>query len=80
MPINQDQLWGSNVKVCVIYPINTNFAIIIGDSQQKYVVLIAMGRSGGISKILLMNKLESKVYVSFQIGLYFKFCHLGQKS
>ena len=75
MAINQDQFWGSNAKVCVIYPINTNFAIIIGDSQQKYVVLIAMGRSGGISKILLMNKLDL-----FQIGLYFKFCHLGKKS
>ena len=74
MPINQDQLWGSNAKVCVIYPIKTNFGIIIGNSQQKYVVLIAMGRSGGISKILLMNKLESKVYVSFRIGLYHCFC------
>ena len=51
----------------------SNFAITISDSQQKYVVLIAMGKSGGISKILLMNKLESKVDVSFRIGLYFKF-------
>ena len=39
MPINQDQFWGSNAKVCVTYPNNANLAIIIGDSQQKYVVL-----------------------------------------
>ena len=40
MPINQDQFWGSNVKVCVTYPINANVAIIISDSQQKYLCLI----------------------------------------
>ena len=69
MPINQDQFWGSNAKVCVTYPINANVAIILSDSQQKYVVLKAMRISGGISKILLMKKLKSKVYVSFQISL-----------
>jgi hypothetical protein len=52
MPINQDQFWGSDAKVCVTYLINANVAIIISDSQQKYVVLKAMRRSGGISKIL----------------------------
>ena len=56
--INQDQFWNSNAKVCVTYPINANVAIIISDSQQKYVVLKAMRRSGGISKILLMKKLK----------------------
>ena len=70
MPINQDQFWGSNAKVCVTYPINANVAIIISDSQQKYVVLKAMRRSGGISKNLLMKNLKSKVYVSILIGLY----------
>ena len=47
-----------------------NVAIIISDFQQKYVVVKAMRRSGGISKILLMKKLKSKMYVSFQISLY----------
>ena len=70
MPINQDQFLGSNAKVCVTYPINDNVAIIITDFQQKYVVLTAMRRSGGISKILLIKKLKSKVYVSFRIRLY----------
>ena len=70
MQINQDQFWGSNAKVGVTHPINANVAIIISDSQQKYVVLKAMRRSGGISKILLMKKLKSKVYVSFRISLY----------
>ena len=70
MPINQDQFLGSNAKVCVTYPINANVPIIITDFQQKYVVLTAMRRSGGISKILLIIKLKSKVYVSFQISLY----------
>ena len=55
MPINQDQFWGSNAKVCVTCPKNTNFAIIVGDSQQKYAVLKVMRRSGGLSKILLMK-------------------------
>ena len=55
MPINQDQFWGSNAKVCVTYPINANVAIIISDFQQKYVVLTAMRRSGDISKNLLMK-------------------------
>ncbi len=55
MPINQDQFWGSNAEVCVTYPKNANFAIIISDSQQKYAVLKAMRRSGGISKIVLMR-------------------------
>jgi hypothetical protein len=73
MPINQDQFWGSDAKVCVTYSINANVAIIISDSQQKYVVLKAMRRSGGISKILLMKKLKSKVYVSFRISLYLYF-------
>ena len=70
MPINQDLFLGSNAKVCVTYPINANFAIIITKFQQKYVVLTAMRRSGGISKILLIKKLKSKVYVSFRIRLY----------
>ena len=70
MPIYQDEFWGSNAKVCVTYPINANVAIIISDSQQKYVMLKAMRRSGGISKNLLMKNLKSKVYVSFLIGLY----------
>ena len=69
MPIYQDEFWGSNAKVCVTYPINANVAIIISDSQQKYVVLIAMRRSGGESKILFKKKLKSKVYISFQISL-----------
>ena len=69
MAINQDQFLGSNAKVCVTYPINTSFAIIIIDFQQKYVVVKAMRRSGGISKILLVTKLKSKVYVSFRISL-----------
>ena len=71
MPIHQDQFWGSNTKVCVTYSINSKIAIIISDSQQKYVVLIALRRSGGVSKILFKKKLKSKVYVSFQISLYF---------
>ena len=70
MPINQDQFWGSNAKVCVTYPINANVAIIISDFQQKNVVLKAMRRSGGISKKLLIKELISKVYVSFRISLY----------
>ena len=70
MPIYQDQFWGSNAKVCVTYHINANVAIIISDFQQKYVVLKATRRSGGISKIFLMKKLKSKVYVSFRISLY----------
>ena len=70
MPINQDQFLGSNANLCVTYPINANVAIIISDFQQKYVVVKAMRRSGGISKILLMKKLKSKVYVSFRISLY----------
>ena len=44
--------------------------MIISDFQQKYAVLKAMRRFGGISKILLMKKLKSKVYVSFRISLY----------
>jgi hypothetical protein len=52
MPINQDQFLGSNSKVGVTYPINANVAIIITNFQQKYVVLKAMRRTGGISKIL----------------------------
>ena len=69
MPINQDQFWGSDAKVCITYPINANVAIIISDSQQKYEALKAMRRSGGISKKLLIKNLKSKVYVSFLIGL-----------
>jgi hypothetical protein len=30
-----------------------------------------MRRSGGVSKILLIKKLKSKVYVSFLISLYY---------
>ena len=49
---------------------NANIAIIISNFQQKYVAFTAMRRSGGVSKILLMKKLKSKVYVSFLISLY----------
>ena len=49
-----------------------NFAMIISDSQQKYVVLKAMRRSNGITKNSLMKKLKSKVYISFRISLYSK--------
>ena len=69
MPIYQDEFLGSNAKACVTYRINVNVAIIISDSQQKYVVLIALRRSGGVSKILFKKKLKSKVYVSFRISL-----------
>ena len=65
MPINQDQLLGSNAKVWVTYPINANVAIIITNFQQKYVVLKVMRRSGGISNFLLIDELKSKVYISF---------------
>ena len=61
---------GFQYKLCVTYSINANVAIKVSDSQQKYVVVSAMRRSGGISKNLLMKKLKSKVYVSFQIRLY----------
>jgi GTPase SAR1 family protein len=44
--------------------------MIISDFQQKNAVLKAMRRFGGISKILLMKKLKSRVYVSFRISLY----------
>ena len=64
MPINRDEFLGSKEKVSVTYPINANFAIIISGFQQKYIVLKA------ISKILLMKKFKSKVYVSFRISLY----------
>ena len=70
MPINQDQIWDSNAKIWVTYPINANIALIISNFQQKYVAFIAMRRSGVASKILLMKKLKSKVYVSFLISLY----------
>ena len=69
MPINQDQFLGSNANLCVTYSINANVAIIISDYQQKYVVLKAMRRSGGLSKNLLVKKLKSKVYVSYRISL-----------
>ena len=65
MPINQDQLLGSNAKVWVTYHINATVAIIITNFQQKYVVLKAMRRSGGISNFLLIDELKSKVYISF---------------
>ena len=61
---------GFQYKLCGTYAINANVAIRISDSQQKYVVLNAMRRSGGISKNLLVKKLKSKVYVSFWISLY----------
>ena len=63
---------GFQYKLCVTYSINANVAIKVSDSQQKYVVLSAMRRSGGISKNLLMKKLKSKVYVSFLIRLYYE--------
>ena len=69
MPINQDQFLGSNANLCVTYPINVNVAILISNFHQKYVVVKAMRRSGGVSKMLLMKKLKSKVYVSFLIRL-----------
>ena len=70
MPINQDQFLGSNANLCVTYPINANVAIVISNFHQKYAVVKAMRRSGVISKNLLMEKLKSKVYVSFLISLY----------
>ena len=69
MPINQDQFLGSNANLCVTYPINANVAIIISNFHQKYVALKAMRISGITSKILIMKKLKSKVYVSFLISL-----------
>ena len=66
MPINQDQFWGSNAKVCVTYSIHANVAIIINDFQQKYVVLKAMRRSSGISKHLLMKKGNQKCTFHFE--------------
>ena len=51
-----------------------NFAMIISDSQQKYVVLKAMRRSNGTTKNLLIKKFKSKVYISFQISLYNDIC------
>ena len=74
MPINQDQFWDSNAKIWVTYPINANIAIILVIFN-KYVVVKAMRRSSGISKILLMKKLKSKVYVSFRIRLYLVLQH-----
>ena len=68
MPIYQDEFQGSNAKVCVT--LNANGAIIISDSQQKYLVFKTIRRSDGISKNLLMKNLKAKVYVSFLIGLY----------
>ena len=62
---------GFQCKSMCHYPINANVAIIISDSQQKYVVLKAMRRSGGLSKNELMKNLKSKVYVSFLIGLIY---------
>ena len=64
MQIHQDQFLGSKANVCVTYSINASFSIIITNFQQKYVVLTAIRRSGGISKILLIEKLKSKVYFS----------------
>ena len=58
MPINQDKFWGSNTKVCVTHFINAYIAMIVSDSQQNYVVLKAIKRSGCISKILLVKKLK----------------------
>ena len=46
MPINQNKFLGSNAKVCITYPINANFAMIISDFRQKYVVVKAMRRFG----------------------------------
>ena len=66
MPINQDWFWGSNTKVCVTYPININIAIIVSDSQQKYVALKAMRRSGGISQDLLMKNWNKKCTFRFE--------------
>ena len=65
MPINQDQFWGSNAKVCVTYPIHANLAILINDFQQKYVVLKAMRRSSGISKHLLTKSWNQKCMFHF---------------
>ena len=70
MPIHQDQFLGSNAKVCVTYSINCSFSIIITNFQQKYVVLTAIRRSGGILKNSLIKKLKSNVYISFRIRLY----------
>ena len=70
MPINQDQFLGSNANLCVTYHINVNVAIVISNFHQKCVVVEAMRRSGVISKMLLIKKSKSKVYVSFLISLY----------
>ena len=56
MPINQDQFSGSYAKECVTYLRNANLAVIISDFQQRYLVVKAMRRSGGISKNLLIKK------------------------
>ena len=66
MPFNQDWFWGSNAKVCVTYPINVNIAIIVNDSQQKYVALKAMRRSDGVSKDLLMKNRNKKCTFRFE--------------
>jgi hypothetical protein len=57
------------------FSISASFSIIITNFHQKYVVLTAIRRSGGISKILLIKKLKSKVYVSFRIRLYSTIVH-----
>ena len=36
-------------------PLRANIGIVISDFQQKYAVIKAMGRSGGISKGLLLK-------------------------
>ena len=48
MPINQDQFCGPKAKVCLTYLINAKVVVFITDSQQKYVVLRAIRRSGGM--------------------------------
>ena len=60
MPINQDQFWGSNAKVCVTYPINANLAILLVIFNKKYVVLIAIRRFGWYIRNFINEKIEIK--------------------
>ena len=57
---------GFQCNLCVTYPINGNIAITVSDSQQKYVALKAMRRSGGISQDLLMKNWNKKCTFHFE--------------
>ena len=62
-------IFGFQCKGMCHFSISASFSIIVTNFQQIYVVLTAIRRSGGISKISLIKKLKSKVYVSFRIRL-----------